>query len=272
MIRLDLKLALVLLSVIFTNTNSIAQDIISRADAVPKLGIYENLGGDIPNLEFTNQDGEKVKLLDLFDDKPVIISLVYFDCPGICTPLLNGLSDVVKQSDLALAHDYNIITLSFDYTETSALARKKKNTYKKINKNSNVEAGWHFLVGDSANIKMVLDSIGFQVKREGEEFIHPAAIMAISPEGKIARYLNGTYFQKFDFMMAITEASQGKTGPTINKVLNYCFSYDADGKKYVFNITKISAAIMIFLAVSFLIIMIIKENRNRKRRLSQLNN
>jgi protein SCO1/2 len=247
-----------------------AQDLVKRADAVPKLGIYEHLNDTIPNLEFTNQDGEKVMIMDLLDDKPVIISLVYYECPGICTPLLNGLSDVVKQSDLALAHDYNIITLSFDHKETPALARKKKNTYKKINKNSNVEDGWQFLVGDSVNINKMLDAIGFQVKPDGEEFIHPAAIIAISPKGKIARYLNGTYFQKFDFMMAVNEAAEGRSGPTINKVLNYCFSYDADGKKYVFNITKVAAAIMIFFAVSFLLILIIKENKNRKKRLSEM--
>lgn len=264
--RRSLFISIVLMLLTFSDI--IAQEIVKRADQPQKLGIYEHLEDTIPNLEFTNQDGKKVMIHDLLDGKPTIFSLVYYECPGICTPLLNGLSDVVKEADLALAHDYNIITISFDHGETPALAKKKKNTYKKINRNSNVEDGWQFLVGDSVTIHEMLDALGFQVKPDGDEFIHPAAIIAVSPKGKIARYLNGTYFQKFDFMMAVTEAAEGRSGPTINKVLNYCFSYDADGKQYVFNITKVSASIMIFLAVSLLLILIIRENKKRKQRLS----
>lgn len=269
---MSIKSLLLAVYLVLLNFNLEAQEIVQRVDQPQKLGVYEHLEDTIPNLKFTNQDGKEVMIHDLLGDKPTIISLVYYECPGICTPLLNGLSDVVKEADIALAHDYNIITLSFDHEETPALARKKKNTYKKINKNSNVEAGWQFLVGDSTNIHTMLNAIGFQIKPDGKEFIHPAAIIAISPEGKIARYLNGTYFQKFDFMMAVNEAAEGRSGPTINKVLNYCFSYDADGKKYVFNITKVAASVMIFFAVSFLLVLIVRENKKRKKRLSELNN
>jgi protein SCO1/2 len=193
------------------------------------------------------------------------VNLVYYECPGICTPLINGLSDVIKQSDMVLGTQYQIVTLSFDHDENSDLARKKKNTYIKINSSDDVKGGWTFLTGDSITIATFLDQIGFKVKKDGEEYIHPAALIMVSPQLKITRYLNGVYFNPFDYKLALVEASEGRSGPTINKVLDYCFSYDPQGKKYVFNITKVAGSMVVFFAALLLFSMLMVERKRKKR-------
>ena len=246
----------------FVITNSFAQKAFPTADE--ELGIYEHLDETLSgDLEFTDENGRKVLLKDLIT-KPTVINLVYYECPGICTPLINGLSDVIKQAEIVLGTEYQIVTLSFDPGETHKLARRKKNTYMKINSSDDVKHGWTFLSGDTANIAQLLDEIGFKVKKDGEEYIHPAAIIMVSPDRKITRYLNGVYFNPFDYKLALVEASEGRSGPTINKVLDYCFSYDPVGKKYVFNITKVSGSIVIFFAALLLFFMLLGE-RKRKR-------
>lgn len=258
--------------IIFSSIISKAQD-----RAIPRqseeLGIFEHLDSTLTDgLKFTDENNQEVYLKDLIT-KPTIINLVYYECPGICTPLINGLSDVIKQSDIVLGTEYQIITISFDAGETYQLARKKKNTYKKINSSDDVEHGWTFLTGDQANINKLLNELGFKVKKDGEEFIHPAALMVVSPQRKITRYLNGTYFNPFDFKLALVEASEGRSGPTINKVLNYCFSYDPAGKKYVFNITKVAGSIVIFFAALLLFFMLMAERkRSAKAKKESLNN
>ena len=237
-------------------------------NAVPtqseELGIFEHLDSTLDgNLQFTDENGELVLLKDLIT-KPTVINLVYYECPGICTPLINGLSDVIKQSDMVLGTQYQIVTISFDPGETPTLARRKKNTYIKINSSDDVEHGWSFLTGDSLTIDAFLNQIGFKVKKEGEEYIHPAALIMISPKLKVTRYLNGVYFNPFDYKLALVEASEGRSGPTINKVLDYCFSYDPVGKQYVFDITKVAGSMVVFFAALLLFFMLMVERKRKK--------
>lgn len=244
------------------------QEVKSQAQPVPKqetLGVFEHLDTYIDtNLVFTNEYGKQVRIGELID-RPTVISLVYYECPGLCTPMLNGLVDVINASKVVPGKDYNIITISFDWGETTALALKKKATYTKNTKTLNLNSeAWHFLTGDSLTVNTLLDQLGFKVKKEGEEFIHPAAIMVLSPQGKITRYLNGTYYLPFDFKLAIIEASEGRSGPTINKVLDYCFSYDPKGKKYVFNITKVFGVLMFTAIFIFIAALFIRDKKRRK--------
>lgn len=227
------------------------------------LGIYEKLDEYVPDdLQFTTENGELVNFKSLID-KPTVLTLVYFTCPGICSPLLDGIADVISKNDLVLGKDYQVLTVSFNDKETYELAKsKKKNYVKQVSKDID-ESSWLWMVGDSANIAKLTQSLGYRFKRDGDDFIHAAAIMVLSPDGKVTRYLYGTYFLPFDLKMALVEAAQGKSGPTINKILNYCFSYDPAGKKYVFNITKVAGTIIIVFALSFLLFLIF----NKKRRL-----
>jgi protein SCO1/2 len=126
-----------------------------------------------------------------------------------------------------------------------------------------LENGWHFFTGDSLMIDRFLDNIGYKVKQEGEEFIHPATLVVLSPKGKITRYLHGTDYLPFDVKMAVVEAGMERSGPTINKILDFCFSYDAEGKKYVFNITKVSGSIIIVMAL-ILLGTLMASNRKKK--------
>lgn len=226
------------------------------------LGIYEKLDEFVPDdLMFTTEDGEVVNFKSLID-KPTVLTLVYFTCPGICSPLLDGIADVISKTDLVLGKDYQVLTVSFNDKETYPLAKsKKKNYIKQVTKEID-ESQWLWMVGDSTNIAKLTNSMGYRFKKDGDDFIHAAAIMVLSPDGKITRYLYGTYFLPFDLKMALVEAQQGKSGPTINKILNYCFSYDPEGKKYVFNITKVSGSLIIVLAVSLLLFLIF----NKKKR------
>lgn len=233
-----------------------------RADN--QLGVYEQLDQFLADdLVFTDEKFEKVNLRDAIV-MPTVIALVYYECPGICTPLMNGLADVMKKSDLVINKDYQVFTISFSHFEKTILAQNKKKTYEKLVGKGDTENGWRFFTGDSITIRRLLDNIGYQIKQEGADFIHPATLVVLSQDGKITRYLHGTYFLPFDFKMAIVEAGLGRSGATINKVLKFCFSYDAEGKRYVFNVTKVSGSIILLLALAFLGYLIISGSRNKK--------
>lgn len=248
-------LFLVLLSV------SYAQEEFSPDENQELLGIYEHLDEYLPDdLVFTNEDGEEVNLKSMID-KPTVLVLVYYTCPGICSPLLDGVADVIGKTDIELGKDYQVLTVSFNEKETYELAKSKKKNYVKQIKKEVDESQWYWMVGDSLNIARLCNSVGFKFKREGDDFIHAATIMVLSPDAKITRYLYGTYFLPFDIKMAIAEAAVGKSGPTINKLLNYCFSYDPDGKKYVFNITKVSATIILLFAGALLLYLIFSKRK-----------
>ncbi len=243
----------------------------SQDDSAPaELGIYEKLDEFISDdLIFTDETFEEVNIKESLD-KPTILALVYYECPGICSPLLNGLAEAMDRTDIELGKDYQVYTISFSHTETPALARQKKKTYANLVSHGDTKDSWKFFTGDSTNIYRLLNDVGYKIKKEGKEYIHPGTIIVLSPEGKVTRYLYGsTYFLPFDLKMAIVEAAEGRSGPTINKVLKFCFSYDPAGKKYVFNVTKVSGSIILLLAASLLFSMIFK-GRKRKNKLSKV--
>ncbi len=227
-----------------------------------EVGIIERLDDTIPeNIQLTNEKGELVFLKDQID-KPTAIIFVYFRCPGICSPLMDGLAEVVQKSDLNLSEDYQVITISFDPTETYDLAVKKKNNYQSLIKGKNTEDGWKFYTADSLNIARATQAMGFRYKKAGNEYTHAATVIIVSPEAKITRYLNGTYFLPFEFKLAIMEASKGQAGPTINKLLQYCYSYDPVGQAYVLNITKVTGTIILVMGlIVFLLLMVRKPKK-----------
>ena len=233
--------------------------------AQAELGLYEHLDQYLPeDLVFVTENYDTVNLFSKID-KPTVIVPVYYECPGLCSPMLEGVADVISRAPIKIGKDYQVFTISFNPDEKTRLAKEKKQTYLKLVKGGgDIEHGWIFHTGDSININKLLNSLGYKVKREGKEWIHPAAIIVLSPDGKITRYLYGVYFLPFDLKMAVIEASQGRSGPTINKMLKFCFSYDAAGKKYVFNITKVSGSIIILAALGFFVSLVLKTKKNKK--------
>ncbi len=231
--------------------------------AEEQLGVYEKLDEYLADdYIFTDEHFEKVNLKEAID-KPTVIALVYYECPGICTPLMNGLADVMKKSDLELGEEYQVFTISFSHRESPVLAMNKKRTYEKLVGEGDTESGFRFFTGDSLTIKRLIDDVGYSIKAEGAEWIHPATLIVVSPDAKITRYLHGTYFLPFDLKMAVIEAGHGRSGPTINKVLRFCFSYDPEGQSYVLNITKISGTVILILALALLGSLIIGNRRKK---------
>lgn len=227
-----------------------------------EIGVEEKLNDTIPLDAFLfNIEGDTVYLRDIYD-KPTILNFVYYRCPGICSPLMDGLAEVIDKSDLVIGEDYQAITISFDPRESSMLAERKKNNYQNLmEKKEQAEKGWTFYTGDSANIAKLTDAVGFRYKAVGNDFIHSATLVVTSPEGKITRYMNGIYFLPFELKMSVIDANEGKAGPTINKVLQYCYSFDPEGQEYVLNITKITGTLMIFIALIVFLVLILKKRK-----------
>ncbi len=230
-----------------------------------KLGIEEHLGETLPlELSFTNSDGKTYKLSELID-KPTILAFVYYNCPGICSPLLTGLSEVVDKVELNPGEDFQVLTISFDHKENAELAKKwHKNHFSSLKRKDMSPEDWKFMVGDSLSVRKLTDAAGFYYKEDGKDYVHAATLIMVSPKGKITRYLTGTQFLPFDVKMALIEASEGKATPTINKILEYCFSYDPEGNKYVFNFNKIAGTVIFASIGLFFAVLLIKGRKKDK--------
>ncbi len=213
-----------------------------------EVGVVERLEDTIPmDLPFKNEDNETVTLGELIT-KPTVLSFVYFDCPGLCSPLLEGVSKVVEKSDLVLGEDYQVITISFNTSDTPEKARTKKvNFVQQISKEYRDD--WIYLTGDQEEIDAITHAVGYKYKPQGLDWAHPSVIVVLSPSGKITRYLYGIDFLPFDFKMAVVEAQKGLARPTINKVLEYCFSYDPEGQGYTLQVTRVTGTIILFFAL-----------------------
>lgn len=231
----------------------------------PEIGIVEHLDEFIPqDIYLVGEDSQKVVLTDLID-KPTVLNFVYYRCPGICSPLMEGLAEVMDKSDLVPGVDYQVLTVSFDPSETLDLAvRKKTNYLNLVSKKEQIGKGWHFFVSDSASIIKATNSVGFKYKRQGNDYLHAASVMVVSPKGKITRYLNGLYFQPFEFKMAIIEANKGQSAPTINKILQFCYSYDPIGQTYVLNVTKVAGTVILFIALVIFLFLIFKPKKKKQ--------
>jgi protein SCO1/2 len=230
------------------------------------VGIDEKLGQTIPlDLVFNDESGRPVKLKQLVD-RPTLLLLVYFRCPGVCSPFLNGAVEVLDKLDLKADVDYRTLVVSFNPAETPDLAAEKKRNYLKSFHPPIPETGMRFLTGSPASIRALTAAVGFRYKPQGDDFLHPVAMIVLSPEGKIVRYLYGIDFLPFDVKMAIHEASIGRVGPSIDRVLLYCFSYDPDGRKYVFNLLKVTGTLMVFFLACFVTWLAITTRRSRRQK------
>jgi protein SCO1/2 len=242
--------------------------VFSQTGFEEEVGIVEHLDTIIPaSITFNNEQGQPVGLKSLVN-KPTILSLVYYDCPGICPALLTGVSEVVEKMGLELGKEYQIITVSFNDLDTPDQAVEKKKNYLKAHSRDRAEH-WMYLTGDSANIYALTHTIGYNFKRIGNDFMHPSCIVVLSPEAKVTRYLYGTSYLPFDVKMALIEAQKGQSRPTINRVLEYCFSYDPEGRRYTLQVTKISATIIIFFAAVLFIVLILRSSRKKNKKQSE---
>ncbi|WP_243295689.1 SCO family protein [Geothrix mesophila] len=226
-----------------------------------EVGIDEKLGATLPlDLAFKGEDGQPVTLRQLID-KPTILTLNYFRCAGICTPQLNGVVEVLNRTQAVPGRDFQVLTVSFDGRDTPEMAAQKRTNYLGEMTRPFPPAAWRFLTGPSAASKALADAVGFKFKQTGDDFVHAAALIFLSPQGKITRYMYGVTYLPADLQLAAQEAGRGEAQPTINKFLKFCFSYDPAGRRYVLNTTAISATVTILAALIFVAVLV---RRGRK--------
>ncbi len=224
----------------------------------PEIGVVEKLDTYITeDIMVIDENNQPVQLLSLID-KPTILNLVYYRCPGICSPIMESLANVVERTDMTPGEDFQILTVSFDPTEGTQLAQQKRNNYFYLIKKEFDPNGWRFFTADSTSARNLTDQVGFRYKKVGFDYIHTATVIILSPDGKITRYLQGVYYLPFDVKLAIIEAAEGKSGPTISRVLAYCYSFDPAGQRYVFDVTKVAGTIIMFFAVVIFLFLIIR--------------
>jgi protein SCO1 len=239
---------------------------------VQGVGIDQNLNAQIPlELTFRDETGQAVRLGQYFRDKPVVLALVYYDCPGLCDLILNGLSHAMEQISLNVGSDYQVVTVSFNPKESWQLATAKKSNYIQKYKNGGAQAeakaGWHFLTGDEASIKSLADTVGFHYKYDpiNNQFAHASAIYILTPEGKIARYFYGIEYKPRDFRLGLVEASANKIGSPADQVLLFCYHYDPTTGKYGMAITQVTRALgtaTVLALGAFVFIMLRRDRRS----------
>lgn len=233
---------------------------------VEQVGIDERLGETIPlGLVFKDENGKDTTLAQIIE-KPTILSLVYFSCPGICSPLLNAEAKVLGQLPMRPGSEYQALSISFDPRDTPEIAKQKKQNYlQAMRPTIDFDAkDWRFLTGSQENIRRLTNAVGFRYMKDGEDFRHAGTLIVLSPSGKISRYIYGLTYLPLDLKMALLEASEGRIGPTIAKALEFCFSYDPVGKKYTFNILRVVGSVMLLTLLLFLSFLLLTGKRGKR--------
>ena len=259
---------------------ALPSDPVSAQNPAPtgsEVGITENLGDKIPaDIELVDESGNLIRIGSLFG-KPTILAFGYFECPSICGPLLTNRGETVDAMQIEPGLDYRILAVSFDPEEDSVLASRKKANFIKVAEKRIPEDGWRFLTGDEDNIRALTQAAGFRYKKVGNEYAHPAALIVLSPEGKIVRYLQGVSHPPADVELALSQAAKGVVsaarpqgdanwGPSRDRMqyLAFCFSYDAASGRYIFNFTRVAGILILIAAISFIAIVVLRSSQKRK--------
>lgn len=237
------------------------------------IDVIEHSGETIPlDLTFTDDTGQVHKLADYFHKgKPVILTLNYYECPMLCTLVLNGISKGVSALGWVPGDKYQMLTVSIDPRETWELAANKKKTYMADLDMPGAEKGWSFMVGAEDQSRALADAVGFKYfyDEKNKQYAHPAVIMILTEEGKISRYLYGVEFNPRDLKLGLLEASEGKVGTTLDRIILYCYHYDPQEGGYVVlasNVMKVGGGFTLFIVVVFLAVMWQFEKRRRQAR------
>lgn len=242
------------------------------ADEILKeIGVDERLGAQVPlDTPLTNQDGRRVKLSGYFTGGPVILSLNFYECPMLCPLTFSNLSWTMSEmGGLRLGKDFRVVTVSFNPAETIEMAREKSaETYRMVGGVEDPGDAWPFLFGGEAETSAICESVGFRFKELGPgNFAHPSALVILSPDGKVTRYLYGIKHEPFDLRLALTEAADGKVGQSraLNRVLLFCYDYDPAGRKYAIAAKRVMSAlgVVTVLAVGGLIVAMRKRERRK---------
>ncbi len=209
------------------------------AGAMPELlqdvGLDQRLNTQLPlTLQFKDEEGRTVRLGDYFGKRPVILTLAYYECPMLCTQVLNGVASAIGVLKFSVGQEYEIVTVSFDPRDTPERARAKKASYIERYNRPGAEAGWHFLTGNSREISALTRAVGFRYAYNASvgQFAHASGIMVATPEGRLSHYFYGIEYWPRDLRLALIEAADRKIGSPVDDVLLYCFHYDPASGRY----------------------------------------
>lgn len=243
-----------------------------RPPGLEFVGIEQHLNAEVPgNLEFSDENGNKVMLFDYFGHgRPVILNLGYYQCPMLCSELLQGLVGSMKALTFKLGQDFDVVTVSFDPRETSEMAAAKKRDIIKRYGRANAAQGWHFLTGGADQTAALTKSVGFeyQFDPKTERYAHAAAIVMLTPERRVSGYLYGVEFSPKDLRLGLVQASQNRIGNIGDQVLLYCYHYDPRTGKYgavISNILKLAGLTTVLILGTFVLVMLRAEKHFDRR-------
>lgn len=233
-----------------------------------EVGFDQRLTERVPlDIELRDEAGRAVALGDYFTGKPVILALVYYDCPMLCTHVLNGLVMSLKVLSLEPGRDFMSVTVSFDPAEAPALAAAKKRTYLDRYARPGAEEGWRFLTADESQIRRITSSVGFRYVYDQQlaQYAHPTGIVVLTPDARISRYLFGVEYAPRDLRLALVEASAGRIGNPIDRLLLYCYHYDPATGRYgliVMRLVRLGGAVTLLALGTFVFVMWRRERGN----------
>ena len=221
------------------------------------VGLDQHLNTQVPlSLAFRDETGRELPLASYFGSRPVILALVYYQCPMLCTQVLNGLVISLRGMSLESGRDFEVVVVSIDPTEMPGLAARKKAEY--LRRYATSSAGWHFLTGNEPQIKELAQAVGFRYAYDPKtkQYAHASAIMVLTPSGRLSRYFYGVEYASRDLRLGLVEASQNKIGSPVDQILLYCFHYDSNTGKYsaiVMNIVRLAGALTLLILIPALI-------------------
>ncbi|MBZ5575681.1 MAG: SCO family protein [Acidobacteriia bacterium] len=224
------------------------------------VGIDQRLNQQVPlNLVFRDEFGRAVPLSTYFHGKPVLLALVYYRCPMLCTQILNGVVGTLKGVSFTPGKDFEVLSVSFDPKDTWQLAAEKKKTYLRRYGRAGTANGFHFLTGDPASIKALTDAAGFRYKYDAatDQFAHASGIMLLTPEGRLSRYFYGVEYAPLDVRLGLVEASKNKIGSAADEILLFCYHYDAATGKYgavAMNMVRAGGAIFFLFGAAWMVV------------------
>ncbi len=237
----------------------------ARPGILSKIAIDQKIGQQLPlDLQFVDDHGKTVKLGDYFGKRPVVLALVYYECPMLCTQVLNGLVSALSVMNLEVGREFDVVAVSFNPKEGPGLASQKKAAYVERYGRPQSADGWHFLTGTEGSIAALTQAVGFQYAFDKEigQYAHGAAIEVVTPTGTIAKYFYGIEYSPRDLRLGLVQASDERIGTVIDDVLLFCYHYDPETGKYgatVLGMVRIAGVLTILAFAIFLTVMLRNE-------------
>ena len=234
-----------------------------------EIGLDQRLNEQLPlDMPFKDESGRDVTLGRYFGKRPVILTLVYYECPMLCTQVLNGLVSALGVMQFSIGQEFDVVTISFDPGETPELAAAKKAAYLERYDRPGAERGWHFLTGETRSIAAITRAVGFRYAyNEGvDQYAHVSGVMVVTPDGRLSRYFYGIDYGPRDVRLALVEAGDSRIGSLADQVFLYCFHYDPKSARYSFAIMRVVRGAGLLTVVAIAAAVLIMRRRDREKR------